>query len=215
MDKLPQWTAFAGALVAVFLSAMLVPGLKAATPQNQDILMQVMGGTADLAAEKAYREADIYFHGGIKAGKPEVSPAREPGMPLMDMIRHLQDQTSPKQHRHLAGKEEKEILPWFLVAIRMNPHHIEAWRTGSYWFFRTGNPKRAMELASEGIRSSPKDYRLYLDRGILYHRLANWDKAISDFETADKLWKNINEDSPYERKAIRIYLKDSRERAKP
>ena len=125
-------------------------------------------------------------------------------------IEHLQGEAAPRIHKHLAGEEEKELLPWFIAAVRLNPQFIDAWRTGSYWFYRTDNGHRAIGFISDGIRRNPGDYRLYLDRGILYHRLKEWDGAISDLETARRLWKNDSEDSPYELRAIRTYLRDCR-----
>ena len=128
------------------------------------------------------------------------------------LVKRLHGETAPRAHRHLQGEEEKELLPWFVAAVRLNPHHIEAWRTGSYWFYRTGDSQRAEEFIREGICHNPKDYRLYLDRGILYHRLHRWQDAVRDLEVARELWRNDSEDAPFELRAIGTYLRDSRER---
>jgi len=209
MDRVPARTAIVAAVIALLLSTILVPKLKSATPGNDDILVQVLGGTADLAAEKAYEEADVYFHGGnMRRRTASDRPARD--LPLSKWIARMQGEAAPSNHKHLAGVQEKEILPWFAVAVRLNPHHIEAWSTGSYWYFRTGNRERALEFASDGIRNNPRDYRLYLDRGIILYHLRNWDKSVSDLESARRLWKNLNEDSPYELKAVERYLSYAR-----
>ena len=200
-------------IAALVLSAILVPGLKAANPGNSDILVQVLGGTTDLVAEQAYREADVYFHSGLDDEKLDAELKYyhpKVRLPLIGMIRRLHGETAPKVERIVQASDEKELLPWFVIAIRLNPHHIEAWRVGSYWYYRTGDSRRAEELLRDAIRQNPNDYRLYLDRGILYHRLKNWDGAVNDLETAQKLWKNNSEDAPYDLKAIRIYLNDSR-----
>ena len=221
MEKLPVRLAVAGGLIALVLSSVLVPKLKAANPRNSDILVQVLGGTADLAADQAYQEADIYFHGGIRLkchdleargeechGDNDDQPARHSGvnLPLLSYVERLQGEAAPKKHRHLGGTEEKEILPWFEVTVRLNPHHIEAYSTGSYWYSRTGDRKRALEFVSAGVRNNPDDYRLYLDRGVIHYHLRRWDSAIQDLQTARRLWKNLNEDSPYDLKAIKRYL---------
>ena len=213
--------ALIGGILTILLASALVPGLKAASPQDPDVLVQVLGGTTELAAEKAYRDADVYLHAGVTACGEPAESAGSPGepqsarqLPLMDLFRRLHGETAPKVHRHLQGDEEKELLPWFVAAVRLNPHHIDAWRDGSYWFYRTGDFHRSEEFISDGIRRNPHDYRLYLDRGILYHRLNKWESSVRDLETARKLWKNNSEDAPFERKAIRIYLDDSRKRLK-
>jgi tetratricopeptide (TPR) repeat protein len=210
--------AFVCGIGALVLASVLAPTLKAANPQEPDILLQFLGGTADLAAEKAYHTADVYFHAGITEecpvhhGSHDVRSHQHADSPppLLRVIERLHGQTAPKKIRHIQGVEEKELLPWFAAAVRLDPRHIEAWRTGSYWFFRTGDSQRAEVFISDGIRRNPKEYRLYLDRGILYHRLKKWKKAVSDFETAGWLWKNDAEDSRFDRRGIRIYLEDAR-----
>lgn len=214
MDGWPVRMALAGGIISVLLASVLVPGLRAASPQNTDVLVQVMGGTTELAAEKAYRDADVYLHAGVTGGN--LAGNRKPGqLPLMGLVRRLHGETAPKAHRHLQGDDEKELLPWFMVAVRLNPRHMDAWRDGSYWFYRTGDSHRAEEFISDGVRCNPRDYRLYLDRGILYHRLKKWESSVRDLETAQKLWKNSSQDAPFDRKAIRIYLNDSRKHLKP
>lgn len=212
--------ALVGAILILLLTSLLVPKLKAANPQEGDVLIQVLGGTADYAAEQAYREAEIYFHAGFDTECPdethhvhrEVQAPANVRLPLMGAIKYLHGETAPRIHKHLQGEDEKELLPWFIAAVRLNPHFIDAWRVGAYWFSRTDNGHRAVDFINSGIRHNPHDYRLYLDRGIMYHRLKEWDNAIWDLETARRLWKNDSEDSPYEQRAIRTYLGDCESR---
>ncbi|HUV06054.1 MAG TPA: hypothetical protein VMX94_13275 [Armatimonadota bacterium] len=216
MDTWSVRIALAAGIVSILLASVLVPGLKAASPQSADIFVQVLGGTTELAAQKAYLQTDVYLHAGVTAGdlNGDGQPSRFRELPFIGLIRRLHGETAPKVHRHVQGEEEKELLPWFIAAVRLNPQHIDAWRDGSYWFYRTGDLHRAEEFISEGIRCNPGDYRLYLDRGILYHRLKKWESSIRDLETAQKLWKNDSEDAACDYKAIRLYLDDSRKRLK-
>lgn len=210
--------------LAFLLALTLVPKLSAGNQKDSDILMQVLGGSADLAADAAYQEADLYFHAGVTGGCPhehekEGECKDEPetvsmtaDLPLMGTIQYLNGQTSPKQHRHLQGSEEKELLPWFIATVRLNPHHIDAWRVGTYWYLRTGSKQRALDFVSQGITSNPDDYRLYMERGIVEHHLAKWKSTVSDMEHAQRLWKNLSDDSKYDAREIDIYLKDARSR---
>lgn len=205
-----------GAILILLLTSLLVPQMKAANPQSGDVLVQVLGGTADFAAQQAYHEAEVYYHAGFKGYCPEhghnehheIQNSEQHRLPLLDMIKRLHGEAAPKIIRHIEREEEKELLPWFIASVRLNPQFIDAWRTGAYWFYRTDNGHRAIEFISDGIRRNPDDYRLYLDRGVLYHRVGEWDNAIKDLETARRLWKDDSEDSPYELRAIRIYLRD-------
>lgn len=72
------------------------------------------------------------------------------------------------------------------------------------------SPAKAEAFISDGIRHNPRDYRVYLERGVLYHRMKKWAKSADDLAKAERYWKNITEDSPYDLKAIHTYLKDAR-----
>jgi tetratricopeptide (TPR) repeat protein len=214
-----------GGMTALLLASVLVPGLRASGPQKSDLLVQVLGGTTEFVADKAFLEADVYFHGGQSGGclihghhehaGDEHESQDGAQLPLKDVVSYLHGETAPKVHKHLAGEQEKELLPWFVAVVRLNPHHIDAWRTGSYWFYRTGDSKRAEEFISEGMRRNPGDYRLYLDRGILEYRLRNWEKAVSDLDTAERLWKNDSSDAPSDLRAIGLYRSDALTHLRP
>lgn len=209
MERAPVRTAIVAAVIALLLSTVLVPKLRSATPSNDDVLVQVLGGTADLAAERAYQEADVYFHGGNRQDSHASGPPAH-DLPMSALIAHMQGEAAPHEHRHLAGVDEEEILPWFAVAVRLNPHHVEAWSTGSYWYFRTGDREKALQFASEGIRHNPTAYVLHLDRGIIYYHLHNWDRSVRDLEAAERLWKHVNDESPYDLRQIKRYLSYAR-----
>ena len=52
------------AILVLLMTTLLIPQLRSENPQDPDVLIRVLGGTADFAAEQAYREAEIYFHAG-------------------------------------------------------------------------------------------------------------------------------------------------------
>lgn len=208
-----------GGILAFLLATSLVSTLKASDAPGGDMLVQLLGGTADLVADKAYIQADVYFHKGVVRhegecedhGGPRWTPATAVSnrLPLMGWVRSLQETTSPTIERHVSGREESEVLPWFVVATQINPHHIDAWCTGTYWFFRTGDGLRAEEFATEGIRHNVTDYHIRLERGILYHRLARWTDSVHDLQAADRLCRGTDDDTNRERRTIRTFLKDA------
>ncbi len=219
MDQWPVKLGLASVVLLLVLSFVMVPQFRTANPQSADMLVQVMGGTAELAGNEAYQEADVYFHAGTtlkckheggadrcaENGCTRLRNADMDYLPLHSWFQQMQASASPQIHRHLAGTESREMLPWFIVSTRLNPHLVEAWSTGTYWFYRSGEVKRAEQFVCDGIRNNPTDYRLYFDRGVLYYHLKQWDRAVSDLQTAERLWKNLNEDSPFDLKAIRRY----------
>ncbi len=201
-------------LSAVLLAAFLTPVVRSANPQPRDVLTQILGGTAEVAAEAAYQQADVYFHSGVRksersddedTSRQNHSSSNNSGLPLKDLILLLQNTTKPSSERHVASSDEKEILPWFVVAVRLNPHHIEAWCVGTYWFYRTKEYDRAKAFITEGIRHNPKNYKLYFERGALFARLKQWDLALKDLEKADILKPEVSDE--FEWHAVDAYLK--------
>lgn len=213
-------------ILALVLSSILVPNLRATSPESPDILVQVLGGTADLAALKACEEAELYLHAGYRGKCPdkeghhhdeghahESDGVAQSDLPFADVVHYLYGETAPKVHRHLVGEEEKEILPWLVTAVRLNPRMIDAWRNGTYWYYRTGEPGKAEQFINEGIRHNPRCYQLYLERGILYHRLGKWDRSVASLERALDLWRDDNPDAQWELEVIYRYLRDSQKHA--
>ncbi len=201
--------------VAILLAASVGPESRAAHPQDSDVLVRLFGGMAEVASVGALERAELYLHAGTgrKCSDCEHADGQGCYRPLLlrSFIEELHGQTAPGEHEHIRGDEEKELLPWFVIAARLNPHNVEAWRTGSYWFYRTRQPQRAEEFITQGIRRNRQDYRLYLDRGILYYRMRRYDDAIRDLKTARRLCPETADRS--DDRTIRNYLKYSVEHA--
>ncbi|HET6456101.1 MAG TPA: hypothetical protein VFI02_16975, partial [Armatimonadota bacterium] len=71
MDRWLPKIVIAGAIAILIFSSILVPRLRSANPQDRDVLIQVLGGTADFAAEEAFHEAEVYFHAGFDTECPD------------------------------------------------------------------------------------------------------------------------------------------------
>ena len=202
-------------LVAWALSGIIGLETRASDRQESDMLVRFFGGTAEIASQSALDQADLYLHAGTARECPdehEHQAEHVDTLPLQGLVRKLHGQTAPTEHKHIKGAEDKELLPWFVIAARLNRHNVEAWLDGTYWFYRTGQSNRAERFINEAIEYNPTDHRVYLERGVLYHRLKRYDEAASDLENAIKFYKRLSDESPYELKAARIYLRDSRER---
>lgn len=206
---------------AVLLAAILNPVVHSANPQPEDVLTQLLGGASGVAAQAAYKQADVYFHSGVRSnesheenGSLHHKKGNKPGnssLPLVRYIKLLQETAIPSSERHVVGADEKEILPWFIVAVRLNPQYIEAWCVGTYWFYRTKEYDRAKAFINEGIRHNPKNYRLYLERGVLFARLKQWQQALKDLEKADVLRPAVSDG--FEWHAVDTYLNYVRAKA--
>jgi tetratricopeptide (TPR) repeat protein len=222
MPDVPVKVTVVSCIAALGLAITLVPTLKAASPGDDDVLTQLLGGTREIASKAAFTEADVYFHGGVSGGchhhdedgchdEDHGTKSQPTDLPLASIIEDIQVQTAPREHVHLSAAHQKEVLPWFVAAARLNPQSVDVWGTGAYWYYKTGESDEAQSFISEGIAANPGAYQLYLERGILEHRLFKWKEAISDLDTARCLWKGQSEDDKLNKKAIGIYLKDAKE----
>lgn len=206
MERRLPCLALGGLLSASVLAGLLTPEVMIANPERSDVLTQVLGGASALAADSAFEQADVYFHAGVRerAGNPRLSVRESDALPFMGLIHKLQDTTVPKRVRHLEGKDERELLPWFHAAVRLNPHHIEAWCVGTYWYYRVGEYGQAEAFINDGIRHNPTEYKLYLERGVLFARLKQYKRALVDLEKAKTL--RPQKSSDFEWSAVDAYL---------
>ncbi len=202
-------------LISALLAGMVTSHVRVSSGDESDILLRLFGGTAEIASQSAVNEADVFLHAGVGHTSEQVqdqSVRHASALPLQGLIISLHDSTTPSEHKHVRGEEEKEVLPWFVIAARLNPHNVEAWLDGTYWYYRTGKTDEAERFISRGILKNPTDHRVYLERGVLYHRLRRWHDAAADLEACIHHYRKLNDESPFELRAARTYLRDSLKR---
>ena len=91
----------------------------------------------------------------------------------------------PHKPKHLQpDKDEKEVLPWMWIALKSDPHNVEAWNTSSYWIQRVKGVEDALEMISEGIRYNPEAPKLLYTRAEIRIKLEQHAKAEQDLRTA-------------------------------
>lgn len=214
MESRPFVVVALSGVLSLLLAGTVAVQNRAANDTESDVLVRIFGGTAEIVSQRAVDEADLYLHAGVghsceDACESGVRRART--LPLQGLVCKFHDSTAPKDHKHIEGEEEKELLPWFVVAVRLDPHNVEAWLDGAYWHYRTGNHQEAERFISAGIRHNPDDHRVHLERGILYHRMSRWAEAARDLETSIRLYREINDESKFELRAARTFLRDTRQ----
>ena len=131
------------------------------------------------------------------------------------------------QHRHLHGKEEREIIPWLYYSVKLNPHNVKAYVIGGYWIgSRLGRVDEALKFLNEGLKHNPDTWEIYSEVGSLYfHQKQDYQQAIKFFSKAVSFMTDDNSDehdkshaftflaASYDRtgnldKAIEYYRKD-------
>ncbi len=180
---------------------------------GSDNLFQVMMGDGRrLFANHFFVKADVSFHNGYypsifdqaqapkdsrhMAGHNDSSEEEEHERqmnflgPPRDWIEKFGRHFLITQHQHLAGKTEREILPWLKISADLDPQRIETYTVAAFWLRRDLNkPKEAEKFLREGLRNNPGNYELLFELGRLYsENYHNQSHARNLWEMALRNW---------------------------
>jgi len=173
---------------------------------SDSVLQVMMGDGRRLFANHFFVQADVSFHSGYypsifdQAQAPkdsrhmtghndadeEKEHEREMNFmgPPRDWIERFGRHFMITKHTHLAGKQEREILPWLKISSDLDPQRIETYTVASYWLRRNLNkPQEAEKFLREGLRNNPGNYQLLFELGRLYSE--NYHKPVH----ARNLWE--------------------------
>ncbi|MDT8390404.1 MAG: hypothetical protein RRC34_07840 [Lentisphaeria bacterium] len=182
-----------------------------------DVITRIFGESRALISARMLHKADRYFHGGVMldncdylhghAHHHEHTDDCGHGVDVDDealarpaatgddhyagagWYRRLILNTRPAGHTHLSTvREVKELLPWFRLATRLDPHNVQGYDVGAYWLAEKVNaPAKALALIDEGITHNPEAFELALTKGEL---LMETDPAAADsaLAAAEKKW---------------------------
>jgi len=178
---------------------------------DKDVLSRVFGELRTYLSSSSYTNADIYFHGGLYDFHEECSlftPAHisshhekeggdhddhadghHPQKRTLNPLLKIAEKISITRHRHLSGNEEKELLPWILYSVKLNPKNEKAYVIGGYWLgMRLNKIDEAINFLNEGIKNNPASWDLYLMLGEIYLiRLRDYQNARIYLEKAKDL----------------------------
>jgi len=191
---------------------------------NSDSALEVLlGDGRRLFANHFFVKADISFHSGYypsifdqeqapqdshhmteegSAHRDAAEEAHERQMsflgPPRDCLERFGRNFMVTQHSHLAGGNEREILPWLRLSAELDPQRVDTYTVASFWLRkRLGKPKEAEQFLREGLRANPNSFEILFELGRLYQedfhddtRARNvWELALnrwSDQEAAKK-----------------------------
>ena len=122
------------------------------------------------------------------------------GKPSLNILLSIGEAVNITEHRHLLGKEEKEVLPWIYYAVKLNPHNEIAYSVGGFWIaVKLKNPDEAIKFLKEGYMNNPDSYEICQALGQIYflkksdyrNAMVYLEKAknLSDEQNADKFEK--------------------------
>jgi len=206
---------------------------------EKDMLYKILGETRKLLSNDAYLKGDEYLHGGIvtrdksecegmthiadhKEGSHEHShhhehPHKESektsAISKLNILFRLGEMMHITEHIHLHGEEEKELLPWFYYAVRLNPENINAYVIGGYWIGqRLNRTEEAIKFLEEGIRHNPNSWQVYAGLGEIYFiAKKDYRQALTSFQKAYGLINDENADK-YDKRRVCAFLAASYEK---
>lgn len=79
---------------------------------------------------------------------------------------------------------ESELVPYYLMIGRLDPHNIDTYYAGGATIFYAGSEQEAIDFTLEGISNNPNNGDLYASLADLYLRQGENEKARDAFEEA-------------------------------
>ncbi len=112
------------------------------------------------------------------AGMPPGMPGMPPGAPPAGMPQQMQ---APG-----GGPEIQAQIASLQSVVARDPKNVQAWVQLGNAFFDTGQPQKSVEAYGRALELRPNDPDVLTDQGVMYRALGQYDKAISNFEKANK-----------------------------
>jgi hypothetical protein len=131
----------------------------------------------DLAAEVDEHQSELGAHDDpvhdpmSHAGTPTLIPT--PDRDFRGWIGTLHRAVKPwrdpdRPHIHTDGRE---LLPWFRLMTRADPHYVRGYVAGAFWL-QQQDEELAIQFLNEGIYHNPGAFELFVSRGLLRVRQA-------------------------------------------
>lgn len=200
---------------------------------EKDMLYKILGETRKLLSDYAHQKGDEYLHGGIvaidkskceeiahmsvhKEGShehPHKDDKETSGIPKLNILFRLGEIMHITEHIHLHGEEEKELLPWFHYAVRLDPENINAYVLGGYWIGRRlDKPDEAIKFLEEGLSHNPDSWQIYTQLGEIYFiNKKDYKQALANLQKSCDLLTDGNSDK-YNKREVYTFTAASYEK---
>lgn len=73
-------------------------------------------------------------------------------------------------HKHLAGGNEREMLPWLKLSAEMDPQRIDTYTVAAFWLQNIGRVQEAEDFLRLGLRNNPDSYEILSELALLLER---------------------------------------------
>jgi len=180
---------------------------------SDNVLKVLLGDGRRLFANHFFVKADVYFHSGYypsifdqrQAPKDsrhmtsqegsEAEEEHEKAMnflgPPRDWIEQFGRHFLITEHTHLAGGNEREMLPWLRLSAELDPQRVETYTVAAYWLRNVGKVAEAEQFLRDGMRANPDSPEILFELGRLYSESRHdpararqvWDLALRKWTT--------------------------------
>src|SRR3989442_14709833 len=175
------------------LSTILQPRAAAWSGRRDsgNVLKVLLGDGRRVFANHFFVRADVYFHSGYypsifdqtqaprdsrhmtakEGSQAEEQHEREMSFlgPPRDWIERFGRHFLITEHTHLAGGNEREILPWLRLSAELDPQRVETYTVAAYWLRHMGKMTEAEQFLRDGLRANPDSYEILFELGRLYY----------------------------------------------
>ena len=173
--------------------------------EPDNVLKVLLGDGRRVFANHFFVRADVYFHSGYypsifdqtqaprdsrhmtakEGSQAEEQHEREMSFlgPPRDWIERFGRHFLITEHTHLAGGNEREILPWLRLSAELDPQRVETYTVAAYWLRHMGKMTEAEQFLREGLRANPGSYEILFELGQLYR------ENYHDLQRARNVWE--------------------------
>jgi tetratricopeptide (TPR) repeat protein len=187
MKKETRWallgmiTAFAVCFAASSYLCLLAQQTEEVPDTYDGVISAIVGKSRIGLSSHFYRMADMYFHKGVDEKRASAFEDR--------FFQKLSKELSPRRIVHASGAEMQDMIPWLWLAVRLEPHNVEAYLVAAFIAgSELGQHDLAHKILTEGQWNNPKNYSLYLEDGRFYFKDKNYERAGRCLENAIAFW---------------------------
>ena len=189
MKRLLPYGTLAALALLVGLILRIAPARMPQALAGGDFLSVLLGDAKKDVSCAMLHTADSYFHGGVDMDcrhhghghdhEAENGVHREGTSDPWRWINvHVR---APEIDRHLSTDKAVEMMPWFWVAVKADPHNVEAWSTAWYTASHLMKDEAlALRIAVEGHRLNPDSLELACVLGRAYRAESTGDPKKSE-----------------------------------
>ncbi len=122
-----------------------------------------------------------YQIGNAGGARPSEAAGMPPGMPG-----GMPGGMPPGMPAAPGAAEVQARITTLQSIVARDPRNVQAWVELGNAFFDTRQPQKSVEAYGRALELKPDDPNVLTDQGVMYRELGQFDKAIANFEKANK-----------------------------